>query len=328
MDQRANTFRLNDYALAIGVFAAALLARFALDQIIPGQLAYITYFPAVVAAAYFSGPGPAILVLLLSATAGTTLIEEPSGSTGLLGRAVGVALFFGLSGLNIYLVNRLRAANALLRAQDEQLSLINRELKHRIKNLFTIATSICQQTMRTGVSVDQMSVAVAGRIQAIASAQDLLSVRSEDGADLAPLVGSLVATVAPTPSQLTISGPAVKLGSGETTPFALILHELATNALKYGAWSGKGIVNIRWMVEGANLHFEWREHDGPTVAPPVREGLGSLLIKKALPNASINHELKPDGLQCRILLPLAKRAGTTLDEPRLSIVPTSRQATG
>ena len=199
----------------------------------------------------------------------------------------------------------LRVSNHRSQQHEEQLELINRELKHRIKNLFTIAASICRQTIKSGGSSEEMTKAATGRIFAVASAQELLSVTSAQGADLVELVDALVRTVAPDPDRLRVAGASFRLEAQATTPFALILHELATNALKYGAWSHNGIVAVTWRVKAQMLLFEWREHDGPAIAPPMREGLGSALIKSGLPTATVHHDLKPDGLECRISLPLA-----------------------
>lgn len=128
-------------------------------------------------------------------------------------------------------MHALRTAHEGFRRQDEQLTLINRELKHRIKNLFSITNSICLRTIKGGGSVEDMSQAVSGRILAIALAQDLLSATATEGADLGELVHALVATLATEPSCLDVEGPAVKLPVDATTPMALVLHELATNAL-------------------------------------------------------------------------------------------------
>lgn len=101
--------------------------------------------------------------------------------------------------------------------------MINRELKHRIKNLFSIANSICLQTIKPGKSAEEMSKAVTGRIMAIAAAQDLLSVTASEGAELRELVTALVTPLAPDPSRLEVGGPAMRLPADTTTPFALIL---------------------------------------------------------------------------------------------------------
>ena len=297
--------QVSDYARAFLIFAVAVLARVALDRIIPGRLPFVTFFPAVVLAAYWCGLWPSIIVLLLSGLVGTAWVESPPGSTELVVRVVSLLLFLSLGGLNIYLVQSLKVANDQSSQHEAQLELINRELKHRIKNLFTIASSICQQTIKSGRSPQEMIRSVSGRIHAVASAQELLSVTSSSGADLIELIEALVRTVTPEPSRLQVSGTSVRLPPEATTPFALILHELGTNAIKYGAWSGDtGTVVVSSTVEGARLFFEWREIDGPAIAPEMREGLGSALIKSGLPTATVAHDLTPTGLHCRITLPL------------------------
>ena len=95
------------------------------------------------------------------------------------------------------------------------------------------------------------------------------------------------------------------LSAQVTTPFALILHELGTNALKYGAWSqDSGCVRVSWELEKDQLNVTWLEQDGPSIAPTPREGLGRALITNSLPGAAVTHDLKADGLECLIRLPL------------------------
>jgi two-component system, chemotaxis family, CheB/CheR fusion protein len=144
------------------------------------------------------------------------------------------------------------------------------------------------------------------------------------------LIQSVVLPLAPERSRVQFTGPTAELRAEDTTSFALILHELGTNALKYGAWSDpKGMVNIAWSIKtlqdlGQQLDFEWSEHDGPHVSPPPREGLGSKLIRRALPGSTIDHDLKPDGLSCRIRLALPKThgrndAGAFAGSPRIVV---------
>ena len=232
----------------------------------------------------------------------TGALWEPSVDD--VARLLSFAIFVVVAGLPVGLINSLRSALARIRQHDDQTELINRELKHRIKNLFSITNAICVQTIRSGAPVDAMARSVSGRIMAVAAAQDLLSSAAKEGADLHELVTALVKTLAPDENRLKISGKPARLPADSTTPFALILHELATNGLKYGAWSAeKGYVAMSWTVETALLDFVWREHDGPAVAPPPREGLGSVLIKQGLPTGTVQYDLKADGLECRIALP-------------------------
>jgi two-component sensor histidine kinase len=299
---------VRDYALALLIFAVALGARYLLDSVVPERLPFITFFPAVLVAAYFCGTGPSILVLILSAVTGSIW-----GATNVADEATffiaSFLLFTVLSGINVALMHVLMSALEKVRERDRQLGIINRELKHRIKNLFSIANSVCLQTIKSGKTVDDMSHAVSGRLMAIAAAQDLLTATPQDGADLHALTAALVTTLAPDPSRVEIDGPPTQLPADTATPFALVLHELATNALKYGAWSAEsGMVKMTWTKDNVVLLFRWREHDGPAVAPPTREGLGRVLIRSSLPGATVTHDIKADGLECRIDLPLQDRA--------------------
>jgi two-component sensor histidine kinase len=295
------------YAAALGIFVIALAARLLLDLIVPWRLPFITFFPAVFLAAYYLGSGPGVLVLALSTVAGTAWVD-PSGHSPISLYATSALLFLLVAGMIVFVVDRLTAAHEKLSQQEKQLEMINRELKHRIKNLFAIADSVCQQTINAGGSAKEMTRAASGRLLAIASAQDLLSTTATEGADLKELVEKLASSLAPSPSRITVEGHSFRLTVNTTTPFALILHELATNALKYGAWAQeRGWVHVSWSATSDDLlQFKWREHDGPILAPPVREGLGRKLIKSSLPGARVEHSFKPDGLQCEIDLPLDK----------------------
>ena len=277
-----------------------------LDEVIPARLPFITFFPAVALAALLCVLWPAVLVLLLSAIVGVWW-GQPSEGSLVAFRFWASSLFLILGGGVVGLVNYLTVLLDRLKRQDEQLALINRELKHRIKNLFSITNSICQQTIKSGAPAEQMAKAASGRILAIASAQDLLSTTASEGAELRSLVDALVTPVSPDRSRLQITGGAAKLPAEFTTSFALILHELATNALKYGAWLAEtGVVLIEWSVgSDRNLKFRWRERDGLNIAPPLREGLGTALIKRGLNGAKVQHDLKADGLDCRIEITIA-----------------------
>jgi two-component sensor histidine kinase len=292
-----------DYLFGLLIFAGAVLTRFALDQIVPDRLPFVTFFPAVFLAAYYFGLGPGAFVLVLSAVVGT-FWADPTGQSAFIFYCSAALLFVLTASIILVLVHQLRTNLARVKQRDEQLVLINR-LKHRLKNLFSITNSVCLQTMKSGGTVEEMSEAVSGRIMAIASAQDLLSATATEGANLRALFDALVSPLAPKPSRLQIDGPSTKLPTESTTPMALVLHELATNALKYGAWSQDiGLVKVHWKTEQTTLLFRWREHDGPVLAPSRREGLGSGLIKNSFPGATVRDDLKADGLECEILLPL------------------------
>jgi two-component system CheB/CheR fusion protein len=103
---------------------------------------------------------------------------------------------------------------------------------------------------------------------------------------------------------LDVQGPAVPLPAEVMTPFALILHELATNALKYGAWaSSGGRTIIRWQLRpGQQIEFRWREEGVSITSPAERDGFGSMVIKRALSQAKVQHQIAADGVDCLIEL--------------------------
>ena len=135
--------RVRDYALAALILAGAIVGRVALDKVLPGRLPFITFFPAVVLAAYLCGPAKTIIVLVLSALVGAYWIDPAPGENDALFRLLGATFFLLFGGLMVYLIEQLKTAKQLSQRHEQQLELVNRELKHRIKNLFTIATSIC-----------------------------------------------------------------------------------------------------------------------------------------------------------------------------------------
>jgi len=100
---------------------------------------------------------------------------------------------------------------------------------------------------------------------------------------------------------LQILGPPVLLDPQFTTSFALALHELATNAVKYGSWrSAKGTVTLEWRHNAHRVYFRWRER-GDEIAPPAKTGFGSTLIRKGLGGAQVRHLFKPNGVECTII---------------------------
>lgn len=297
--------KYGDYVAALGIFAVAVVARLALDLAVPGRLPYITFFPAVFFAAQICGDRPALLVVALSAVVGAIWLDPADIDNPALTYPVGVIVFLLASLLIVFFTHELRVANAKLRAHEAELELVNSELRHRIKNLFAIADAVCQQTISRGGSREKISRSISERLSAIARTQDLLGAKATDGAELAELVNRLVRTIAPDEKRLLIKGEKLALPSDLANPFALILHELATNAVKYGAWSNeKGCVDLSWHKEQQHCHFRWRECGGPGPSPKTGKGLGRTLIEKSLAGAAVEYSLKPDGLECSIQVAL------------------------
>lgn len=171
---------------------------------------------------------------------------------------------------------------------DAQQRLLMQELSHRVKNSLAMVQAIASQTMRNAVSLDAANETFSARLAALSRAHDLLVGGDWANATLAALVDSIV-NIQGEPSRFTIAGPAVSLAPKPALSLTLILHELATNAVKYGALSNEtGRVALSWridMIDGeGQFRLRWQEQGGPPVAKPTRRGFGSRLIERSFPS--------------------------------------------
>jgi two-component sensor histidine kinase len=297
---------LRQAGLGLAFFLAALGGRLLLDTILPGQLPYVTFFFAIVLTAYFCGPWVTAASVVACGATGALWVVPQGGNP--LYRTLNITTFFIISTVYGAVVTWLVMIRARLRRRDAELAMINRELTHRIKNLFAMTSAICLQTLRRAPSTEEAVAAIQGRIQALSAAQDLLSTQVDQRADLHKLIERVVSPVAPHSTRLMVKGCGVALPEEVSTPFALILHELATNALKHGAWvHDHGLVTIAWEVatpeRTPTLIWSWRESDVQT-QPPTQEGLGSGLIRRALGDGKVAFEVREDGAVCLVRLGL------------------------
>ena len=189
--------------------------------------------------------------------------------------------------------------------------LLLRELTHRVKNTLAIVQSIASLTLRTTQSPVDFVERFSARLEALSGAHGLLVQSDWRGADFASLArGQLAPYIADSPERARLEGPSVILPADLATPFGLVLHELAANAVKYGSLSAPdGGVEVVWAVEPGNhsslLKVEWREVNGPKVKAPAELGFGTRLIDMALQGATVTRDYREDGFVCDIALPLA-----------------------
>ncbi|WP_412066923.1 CheR family methyltransferase [Rhizobium sp. SYY.PMSO] len=179
------------------------------------------------------------------------------------------------------------------------------ELAHRVKNSLTVVQSLARQTLRTSSSGEDFVERFEGRLLALANAHKLLVESHWEGAELQEVAQSqLQAHLGGETSRLKVHGPAIRLPAELATPFGLVLHELATNAIKYGSLSApEGQVELSWTREGnnpRNVTVIWAESGGPPVEPPTKQGLGGILISKGLPGAKVQRQFLAHGLHCTI----------------------------
>lgn len=174
------------------------------------------------------------------------------------------------------------------------------ELDHRSKNNLAMVEALARQTQRSGKSVEDFFEAFTPRLQAFARAQDLLRKSHWHGATLPSLAHEALRPFADHPG-LRIAGPESRLPARACMPLVLALHELATNASKYGALSCPGgRVDLFWSAHptGSWVELDWQERNGPLVTKPKRRGLGSRLLTRGYPGLAVDHQFNREGVRC------------------------------
>lgn len=185
--------------------------------------------------------------------------------------------------------------------------MLNEELNHRVKNILAVIKSLVSGPVAAGRSIEDYVASLSGRIQALAYAHDQV-VRGDGGGTLADLLAAELGPYRGQGATVTFGGPPIWLDARAFSVMALMLHELATNAAKYGALSVRsGTVEILWRVtENRAVEITWREIGGPEVRPPSRQGFGSALIRRSIPfdlGGESEVDFRPEGLAARFLLP-------------------------
>jgi two-component sensor histidine kinase len=197
------------------------------------------------------------------------------------------------------------------KAGEAHLRDLMRELTHRSKNLLAVIQGMARQTARHSGSIESFLEMFGARLQALAASHDLLVQESWYGASLSELVRSQLGHYLDhAGSQVSVEGPSVLLKPEAAQSLGLAIHELATNAAKYGALSGPGgRVSIAWhrVDTGAGgIEISWHEQGGPVVASPKRAGFGTLVIERNLMrslDAEVSLSFPPEGACCRIVVP-------------------------
>lgn len=189
-------------------------------------------------------------------------------------------------------------AQALAEARDRA-DLLARELNHRVKNLFAVVLAIVKLSARDAPEAKPVTEAIAQRIQALLKAHEVSQGELDrPEASLAALVETTLAPYRSEALAASVEGPPVTLSARVITPIGLLLHELTTNAVKYGAWSRPGgRIEIEWRREGEEVVLNWRERGAEIARPPERQGFGSLLMTSSARQlgGSVERDFTPEG---------------------------------
>jgi PAS domain S-box-containing protein len=212
-------------------------------------------------------------------------------------------VFLGMIGVNVDVTDARRA-------EHHHRLLIN-ELNHRVKNTLATVQSLAHQTVAGGGTAEQVAQLLEGRLMALSAGHNVMNRENWEGAELGAILSEALRPFEdPGGFKIEMSGPSVRIGPQAALAVALAAHELATNAVKYGALSSPdGAVEVTWRFDSDGpIAFEWRERGGPAVKMPTHRGFGSRLLAGLAPDLGTDAALEfhRQGLVCRLAIPPAE----------------------
>ena len=288
--RRTNLGLAASVALCLACVALAAGARLLMGVLGP-TLPFATFFPAVLVASLFGGLFAGILATVLSILTVWWAFTEPLFTFAPLDH-VHLANFvlFGLSGLLVVALALVhRQLLFAVEAKERERQLLVGEIEHRSRNVLAVITSLIHQTVKDKDVADTLIK----RMCAVADTNGLLD---DTGTEATSLRALFVAGVAQPhgAGRIELNGPDIQLSARQARALQLVIHELATNALKYGALSvPDGKIKVDWRIaDGGKVALDWRELDGPKVAAPDKHNFGSKLILATL--KQIGAEFTPD----------------------------------
>jgi two-component sensor histidine kinase len=281
--------------LTIASIVVATGIRLALGFVAGVTIIYPTYYLAVLLVSLTCGARWGSLAVLLSILAVDFVFVAPAYSLGVPTKEALVnAVFFGVVALSlVWIADTQRTLIQRLHNKRQMLALLMKELQHRSKNHLSVVQAIVTHTLRGD---GERAKQIGGRIKCLAEADELLTKSPQQSIYLANLAAL---ELNPYEHAVTMQGPAVLLGPTTAQVIALVLHELCTNATKYGALSkAGGHVSVTWSRPDQNLHLRWIETGGPPVKNPPSSGFGLSFIGSLLRNVhgQITTEFRPEGI--------------------------------
>ena len=210
-------------------------------------------------------------------------------------------------GSEAYGVRILRDITDKVNAEEQQRLLLN-ELNHRVKNTLTIVQGLAYQTFKGGAVPAELLSSFDGRLAALAAAHNLLMQQTWDATPISNVVEAALGPFQTEERRISFGGPEVQLTPSATVTLTLAMHELATNAAKYGALSNdSGRVKVDWLTDSGTLTIVWRELGGPAVETPSKTGFGTRLLEHGVArdlNGAVTIDFCSGGVVCSISAPL------------------------
>ncbi|WP_210164378.1 HWE histidine kinase domain-containing protein [Allorhizobium undicola] len=321
-------FRVHEHVMVccatVLVFLAVLALRFWLDTYLNGTFPYVTFFPAVLLVGFVFGVGPGALMAVLGGLASWYFFIPPYFSFEVsLSTTIAMLLYcfvvitdLGLTALMMRAYRAEKLARAEVEMLAEQQEVMARELDHRLKNVFATINAIISLSQRHASDVPGFSQALRERLNAMARSNLLLrGLRPGDEATVQSVIAqSLEPFDKRGTARIELHGPAISVSGQAVVLLSLILHELGTNAVKYGAFSVQdGQIRIDWKVDGSenekHLEIRWQERGGPCPKPQDdgEGGFGSVLVRKVIGavRGSATLRFPPEGAVADLMIPLS-----------------------
>ena len=306
---RIRRFRKNPvhvYGSAFVLVSAATLIRLGLHQELSSASPFTAYSLATLCMALAGGFYPGMVALAASLVTGAILFLPPAFSFTLAEGAGWPLIMFALfGGIQVVLVSGLIAAILL---HDEHQQFLFGELRHRSRNLFTVVQGIASRTLTESQTLSEAKEAIELRLAALARTHAMLADSGWTGAPLEQIVSEELSSFA---NQVSCIGCSLVLNTPAAQSFSLIIHELATNAVKHGALlRPEGRITIQGRIrsgEGRDLfEFSWIETGGPAVHRPQRKGFGSSILNGMAKRFAqhVEASYRPEGLIYALRVPV------------------------
>ncbi len=308
------------YLIALALVILATLLRWGLGLVSEDILPFSTFYPAVLFASFFGGLGPGIFAAFVGGIIGWWVFMPPHFVFTFvsIGQEVDISIYLAAALLIVWGADRYRRLTQKLEDEEKFRKLTVEELAHRLKNKIATIQAIITFQLRDNPKIRD---AIIGRLIALAATDDLILETQGQGARLREILSAELGPYES--SRVSIAGPVVLLPPKVAITMALLLHELATNAAKYGALSNAtGHLAIGWSYSGGCLNLIWHENGGPIVATPTHNGFGMKLMSQALAqfDGTVETNFEATGLICKMKVKLPTNA--EIIEPDNETLPT------
>jgi two-component sensor histidine kinase len=289
------------FLFAVACIVAAALLRWLLGIWFGATLYFVAFFPAVILAALFAGFWPGMVALALSVAAGIALFVPSNLMAGLPASFLSNLAIYLIAGFStVWLGHLFRSTVRELQAEQEERELILKEVEHRARNMGALGAAIVQFSLKDNHEAADL---INSRMRALQATNDLITRAPKMEPDIESIIRQELAPY--DISRCVMNGTRLLLRSDVARAVGLVVHELTTNAVKYGALSNNdGKIDVRWSQDDNVIVMHWNENGASNRETPTRTGFGTKLIDVTVKglNGSVERSFSDSGLSCRVTL--------------------------